>query len=562
MQGEANQHVGDYEILGVLGAGGMGRVYRVRNVISDRIEAMKILLPDLAGRSELADRFLREIKLVASLDHPNIASLCTACTINNQLIMVMEFVDGITLTQLLEGGPVRVPDALNYLDQALAALGYAHGKGIIHRDIKPANMMLTPAGQIKLMDFGIARADTQRQLTQTGTTLGSIDYMSPEQIMGHATDARSDLYSVGITLYELVTGQRPFKATSDFELMAAHVKDMPKSPLEMQPWMPERLSEIIMKTIAKAPEDRYQRAEELRQALRSIPSAMPAGFTMAQAPLLTMVESRPAPIPFPPTRVESLAQTVVETSRPATFVETFQPSRPQTALLNNAYDERRLTEVAGTPVYSPPPASALARQPKPKNTAIYVVCGTVLALAAAAVPITRSLHRSDDLKPSTTAENATPAPPNAGTPPAAAASAKPAKPTATVAAQPRLPARAAARPSQTAVVGTVIVQPGPQPPARPQISQEQKDKLDALEPQIDGLKSRAAAVNNSLNTMQRSMQRDGLGLRGDIVAKQASMNLNLGKAEQAFNAQDPDRASRFAALTEPDVKALETFLGR
>jgi serine/threonine-protein kinase len=340
MQGEVNQQVGDYEILGILGAGGMGRVYRVRNVISDRIEAMKILLPDLAGRSDLADRFLREIKLVASLDHPNIASLCTACTINNQLIMVMEFVDGVTLTQLLESGPIRIPDALNYIDQALAALGYAHGKGIIHRDIKPANMMLTPSGQIKLMDFGIARADTQRQLTQTGTTLGSIDYMSPEQIMGQATDARSDLYSVGVTLYELVTGQRPFKATSDFELMAAHVKEMPKSPLEMQPWMPARLSEIIMKTIAKAPQDRYQRAEELRQALRSVPSAMPAGFTMSQAPVLTMVESRteeraesrPAATPFPPTLIEGRALTVVENGRPATLIEPFPPSRPQTAL--------------------------------------------------------------------------------------------------------------------------------------------------------------------------------------------------------------------------------------
>ena len=564
MQGEVNQQVGDYEILGILGAGGMGRVYRVRNVISDRIEAMKILLPDLAGRSDLADRFLREIKLVASLDHPNIASLCTACTINNQLIMVMEFVDGVTLTQLLEGGPIRIPDALNYLDQALAALGYAHGKGIIHRDIKPANMMLTPAGQIKLMDFGIARADTQRQLTQTGTTLGSIDYMSPEQIMGQATDARSDLYSTGVSFYEMVTGQRPFKATSDFELMAAHVKEMPKSPLEMQPWMPARLSEIIMKTIAKAPEDRYQHAEELRQALRSVPSAMPPGFTMTQAPVLTMVESRPTPTPFPATIAEGRFPTVVENGRPATFVESFPPSRPQTALLNNAYDERRMTEVAGTPVYNPPPPVALATRPKSKNTAIYVVCGTVLALAAVAVPITRSMRHSDESKPSTAAENTTPAPqpqPQPTPSPAATATGKPAKPPATVAPQPKSPAQTPPSQRPTTVVGAVVLT-APAGPARPQLSQEQKDKLDALEPRIDGLKARAAAVNNSLNTMQRQQQSSGYGMRGDIVAKQASMNLNLGKADQAFRAQDPDRAERFTDLTETDVKALETFLGR
>lgn len=560
MQGEVNQHVGDYEILGVLGAGGMGRVYRVRNVISDRIEAMKILLPDLAGRSELADRFLREIKLVASLDHPNIASLCTACTINNQLIMVMEFVDGVTLTQLLEGGPIRVPDALNYLDQGLAALGYAHGKGIIHRDIKPANMMLTPAVQIKLMDFGIARADTQRQLTQTGTTLGSIDYMSPEQIMGQATDARSDLYSVGITLYELVTGQRPFKATSDFELMAAHVKEMPKSPLEMQSWMPVRLSEIIMKTIAKAPGDRYQSAEELRRALRSVPSAMPAGFTMTQAPVLTMVESRGTPTPFPAIPFESRSPTVVENARPATFVETFPPSRPQTALLNNAYDERRMTEVAGTPVYNPPPPVALAVRPKSKNTAIYVVCGAVLALAVAAVPISRSMRHSEDPKPAAPVVNTAPAPQPQPTPRATTAAVeRPTKSPAAVATQPKLPAQAPVPQRQTTVAVSGVVQPGP---AQSQITQEQKDKLDALEPQIDDLKARAVAVNNSLNTMKSSMQRDGLNLRGDIAAKQASMNINLGKADQALRANDPDRASRFADLTEPDLKALETFLGR
>ncbi|MBB5056612.1 serine/threonine-protein kinase [Granulicella aggregans] len=571
MQGEVNQRVGDYEILGILGAGGMGRVYRVRNVISDRIEAMKILLPDLAGRSDLADRFLREIKLVASLHHPNIASLCTALTINNQLIMVMEFVDGVTLTQLLERGPIRVPDALNYLDQALAALGYAHGKGIIHRDIKPANMMLTPTGEIKLMDFGIARADTQRQLTQTGTTLGSIDYMSPEQIMGQATDARSDLYSIGVSLYEMVTGQRPFKATSDFELMAAHVKEMPKSPLEMQPWMPARLSEIIMKTIAKAPEDRFQRAEDLRQALRDLPAALPNGFGAGQSPVLTMVEQSTT---VPKTFLESRPATIVENnwpaafaenSRPATMVEAFPSARPQTALLNNAFDDRRMTEVAGTPAYNPQ-SVALALPKKSNNKLLYAVGGTALALAAAAVPVVRSMHLSDSQKQVETSGATTPTPVPLQQPqptaPSPVAPSKLTKPPATVGPQPRGTAPAVAPREQASIRGTVVIQPGPQQPARPQLSQEEKDKLDAVETQIDGLKARAASVNASLITMQRSMQQSGMSLRGDMASKQASMNLNLRKAEEAFNAQDPDRATRFANLTEPDLKALETFLGR
>ena len=192
-----NERVGDYEILGVLGAGGMGRVFKVRNVITDRIEAMKILLPNLAGRQELAERFLREIKVLAALSHPNIAGLRTAFTLQNQLVMIMEYVEGFSLGTRLEQGPLSPADALNYTDQVLQALNYAHQQGVIHRDIKPANIMVTPQGVVKLMDFGIARSASDRTLTATGTTVGSLYYMSPEQVRGEAIDARSDLYSVG-----------------------------------------------------------------------------------------------------------------------------------------------------------------------------------------------------------------------------------------------------------------------------------------------------------------------------------------------------------------------------
>src|SRR5450755_1203423 len=174
MTEEAGKRIGDYQILNELGSGGMGRVYRVRNVISDRIEAMKVLLPDLAGRQELATRFLREIKLMASLNHPNIAQLRTAFTADNQLVMIMEYVEGTTLAEKLEHGAIPIPDALNYTGQVLSALSYAHQQHIIHRDIKPANIMLTPQGVVKLMDFGIARAGEERNLTMTGTTLGSL----------------------------------------------------------------------------------------------------------------------------------------------------------------------------------------------------------------------------------------------------------------------------------------------------------------------------------------------------------------------------------------------------
>ena len=212
MSYQIGDKVGDYQIIGVLGAGGMGRVYKVKNLISDRIDAMKVLLPDLANESDLADRFLREIKVLASLNHPNIAGLHTAFRLENQLLMIMEFVNGTTLEDKLKNGPFPLNDAIDYVSQVLSALGYAHSHGVIHRDIKPANMMLTPENVIKLMDFGIAKSKTDRKLTMTGTTLGSLYYMSPEQVQGTDLDPRSDLYSVGVSLYEMVTDLAPSKA--------------------------------------------------------------------------------------------------------------------------------------------------------------------------------------------------------------------------------------------------------------------------------------------------------------------------------------------------------------
>src|ERR1700737_5001649 len=186
------QHIGDYEILSILGMGGMGKVYKVRNVICDRIEAMKVLLPDLNSHQSLADRFLREIRLLASLNHPNIAALRTALTYENQLVMIMEFVEGETLANRIARAPISTAEAVNYSDQILSALSYAHKQNIIHRDIKPANMMLTPQGVVKLMDFGLARSAADIGLTVTGTTLGSLDYASPEQVQSQPTDERSD----------------------------------------------------------------------------------------------------------------------------------------------------------------------------------------------------------------------------------------------------------------------------------------------------------------------------------------------------------------------------------
>ena len=579
---EANQHIGDYEVLGVLGAGGMGKVYRVRNVISDRIEAMKVLLPDLAGRQELAARFLREIKLLASLNHPNIATLCTALTIDNQLVMIMEFVEGVTLDELLDHGRISVGDATEYIGQTLSALSYAHGKGVVHRDIKPANMMLTPQGIVKVMDFGIARSASERSMTQTGTTLGSVNYMSPEQITGQSIDARSDIYSVGITLYELVTGQRPFNANSDYELMAMHVKEAPTPPMSLQPWIPPQLNHIILTAIAKDPNERFSSAEEFRQALRNAEGSIQNDQRMV-TPVrpATMME-----MPSQPTRM-----TTPSAGRQGTMVASggYQPP-------TSGYQPVPLSGRQGTMVAPQYQNVAIATQPPPVSgrKKAYIAGGAFLALAAVGSPaLYMATHQKTSTPAPATAAASTPAAAPATASPAAAPAAAapaPSQPGANVphgavppaAATPKIPGRPV---SANATLEAKLQPAGPlagakirpagadaapaqptaapaQPTAVPAMTAELQDKLDQLELRIDKDSHQSVGINTSLNNMQTQMQKDGMSLRGDIIEQQSSMNLNVNKAQQALAMKDANRSERFAGLAEADIAQLKKFLGR
>ncbi len=263
--------VGDYEVTGVLGRGGMGKVFRVRSVLTLREEAMKVVSPDLESRPELADRFLREIRVHASLEHPNIAALRAALHNDDQIVMILELVDGVGLDEMLKHGPVNPTAVVSYMGQVLSALAYAHGRGVVHRDIKPANILVTRGGQAKLTDFGIAVATRELRLTQSGFTLGSLMYMSPEQIRGEAVDARSDIYSLGVTMYEVVTGRRPFDGENEYAVITAHLNQAPVHPSDVTPGVPRALGDLIVKAMAKDPNDRFASATEFQAALVRLP---------------------------------------------------------------------------------------------------------------------------------------------------------------------------------------------------------------------------------------------------------------------------------------------------
>jgi formylglycine-generating enzyme required for sulfatase activity len=304
MSFEVGDMVGDYQITGVLGVGGMGKVYRIKNQISEREDALKVLLPNLADAPELEKRFTREIKVLASLDHPNIASLRTAFRLNNQLLMVMELVEGTGLDDLIKQGPITCEQACDYIRQVLAALAYAHRSGLIHRDIKPANMMLTADNIIKLMDFGIAKSKTDRKLTETGMTMGSLFYMSPEQIQGAELDGRADLYSVGVSLYELVTGSRPFRGKSDFDIMLAQMREAPPPPIQVNPALPQALNDVVLMAMEKDPARRFQTAEEFGAALGKLiaapeltSGAVSYGTTVSRVPTVSTLAPASAATP-------------------------------------------------------------------------------------------------------------------------------------------------------------------------------------------------------------------------------------------------------------------------
>ena len=274
----------------------MGSVYKAIDVRVDRPVALKLLHQYTSREAAVVERFRSEASLLAKLHHPNIATLFTFFQESGEFFMAMEFVPGITLSSLVrDKGAVSPREAVELMIQVLSGLEHAHQLGVFHRDIKPANILVTEGGQVKITDFGIARAFGTERLTRDARLVGTVEYLPPERIRGLEGDARSDLYAVGVLLYELLTKRVPFERDTEFELMRAHLEQLPP-PLHLSlSGIPDALDRIVMRALEKQPEDRFQSASEMQSALSSFLAE--SAVTLPSAPKLLRQK------PFPTNRL-------------------------------------------------------------------------------------------------------------------------------------------------------------------------------------------------------------------------------------------------------------------
>ena len=266
-----SQRVGRYKILGELGRGAMGIVYKAEDPNLDRVVALKtiVLEADAEGRKEYEKRFFLEAKAAGKLNHPNIVTVYDFGEEDGVAYLAMELVEGTDLRQRLKEGAVAPLDAVDIAQQIAEGLGFAHERGIVHRDIKPGNIMLQPRGQAKIMDFGLARMRVADHKTSTGMVLGTPKYMSPEQVAGLPVDQRSDIFSLGIVLYEMLTGVRLFAGADTPQIMHNVVNVEHEPPSEIKPGLPPMLDFVVARALKKDPAVRYQDAYELSADLGS-----------------------------------------------------------------------------------------------------------------------------------------------------------------------------------------------------------------------------------------------------------------------------------------------------
>ncbi|MBI2688545.1 MAG: protein kinase [Acidobacteria bacterium] len=530
---QPGMQVGDYQILRELGAGGMGKVFQVRNVISDRIEAMKVLLPDLVGDPGLADRFLREIKVQAALEHPNIAGLRTAMRDGNQLLMVMEFVEGRTVGEYMEQGPIPPDNAVAVCMEVLGALEYAHSRGIVHRDIKPSNIMITKQGQVKLMDFGIARVMSDPSLTSTHQTTGSLYYMSPEQINGAQLDGRSDLYSLSISLYEMLTGRRPFDGENTFAIMAAHMQQAPVPPVQLDANLPAALSDVILTGMAKEANARFQTAAAFQNALGRAMQQQSAAAPVAAAPqnnYAPQPSSSPAPVPAPVMKQGSSPRTLYMLAGSLATVAALALLVTQAPkfLRTSAQQPPPQVEQATTPV--PTAGQPADATPAPQEPQAQTPAAQEPARGAGGGRAQGGALQHG-------------APPNAGTPAASQASAYTTpQPQAQQRQEPAAPAAVTA--AQNVVAAPAVDRGG----------------LDEQRKRVIQMAQRIVTAKAALQSLRESMASQGLRPRAELTGSAQRMQFEMDQAEAALNGNNVAQGKQHLDYAERALEALEKAL--
>ena len=380
---------GRYRLDEVIGRGGMSTVYRGTDTSLDRVVAVKVALDPLVEESPIyLARFTREAQAAAAIGHPGVVTVYDAGADGPTRFIVMEFVPGKSLADLLrerEHKPLEPDQAADIAAQVADALSAAHAAGIIHRDIKPGNIMVEPDASVKVLDFGIARAVDGNSLTQTATVLGTSAYMSPEQALGQPVDARSDIYSLGCVLYEMLTGQPPFVADVAAAVMHQHVRVAPKPAIERNPQVPAALNALVMEMLAKQPKDRPQTAGEVRDRLVAAIPRNPGAdalTTLAMAAVAPTAATVPIEATPAPPAAESPAP---------------QPPAPQTPAPPRPREPRQ-----PPPPPSPPP-------PRKSRTGLWALVALIAALllgGGAALALSGGSHNSTS---STSASRSTPA---------------------------------------------------------------------------------------------------------------------------------------------------------
>jgi eukaryotic-like serine/threonine-protein kinase len=314
---------GRYRIVRKLGTGGMANVYLAEDEVLGRRVAIKILNDRHAGDEQFVERFRREAKNAASLSHPNIVSIYDRGEAEGTYYIAMEYLDGRSLKELIIArGPAPVHIAIDYARQILAAIRFAHRHGIVHRDIKPHNVLVDAEGRLKVTDFGIARAGTS-QMTEAGSIIGTAQYLSPEQAKGAPVDETSDLYSVGVVLYELLTGVVPFSGDTPVEIAMKHLSAPPEPPSVKRAEIPRELDLVVLRALAKDPADRYQSAEEMDADLARV--ARGAAVSPATEEAATAIISRPPRTAV--TEIKPRAREPVPYAPPAAYYDYDEPRR-------------------------------------------------------------------------------------------------------------------------------------------------------------------------------------------------------------------------------------------